>query len=309
MPVLNVTGTSSDLESVVNHINTVVNEGRLIAASETSFTFRVFQRTVEFTGTGFDFVDDQPLFGTVTALRGGRFADGTTEFTIDGLQFGASLLTIAIQSEDGGSPAALESLLLSENYTFVGGSGADVLVPTAETDPGVPVDFSGNDRFVLRNGRDLLDSGGGDDSVFGGGGRDNLFGGSGNDFLTGGGDKDRINGGRGKDEIVGGRGADALFGSGGADRLSGGAGNDKIFGNEGRDVLTGGAGADVFRFRPGDGPDRITDFEDGTDRFRMLGTTYEIVERSDGTVRIQYDGGRIILTGIEHGQITDADFL
>ncbi|KIQ71403.1 RTX toxin (plasmid) [Wenxinia marina DSM 24838] len=60
-----------------------------------------------------------------------------------------------------------------------------------------------------------------------------------------------------------------IIGNGQRNALEGGAGDDELIGAGGTDILTGGAGADVFRFteRPGaDGPDRITDFESGTDR-------------------------------------------
>ncbi|GGL78708.1 calcium-binding protein [Wenxinia marina] len=62
--------------------------------------------------------------------------------------------------------------------------------------------------------------------------------------------------------------ANRIIGNDQRNILSGMGGDDELIGGGGTDILTGGAGADVFRFaeRPGaDGPDRITDFETGTD--------------------------------------------
>ena len=63
------------------------------------------------------------------------------------------------------------------------------------------------------------------------------------------------------DVLDGGMGGDVLLGRGGDDRLSGGDGNDRLEGGAGNDTLEGGAGSDLFRFDPGAGSDRITDFD------------------------------------------------
>jgi Ca2+-binding RTX toxin-like protein len=66
--------------------------------------------------------------------------------------------------------------------------------------------------------------------------------------------------------ITGGRGEDVLTGTSGKDGLSGGLGSD---------TLTGGSGMDLFEYNtPGDGPDLITDFEAGTDQFRIDGGNF-----------------------------------
>ncbi|MEG4801005.1 cadherin-like domain-containing protein [Microcoleus sp. ARI1-A2] len=65
--------------------------------------------------------------------------------------------------------------------------------------------------------------------------------------------------------------ADILNGGGGADTITGGGGADTITGGGGADILTGGSGADIFAFKaPGDGPDTITDFTFGTDKFQFV---------------------------------------
>jgi Ca2+-binding RTX toxin-like protein len=70
----------------------------------------------------------------------------------------------------------------------------------------------------------------------------------------------------GRDNISGTAGNDFLFGQSGNDTLDGGDGNDVLNGGAGSDTLTGGKGKDVFyRYRLNRAPDRITDFEIGTD--------------------------------------------
>ncbi|MDB9371963.1 calcium-binding protein [Nodularia sphaerocarpa] len=86
----------------------------------------------------------------------------------------------------------------------------------------------------------VVDLGGGNDTFIGGIGRDNVSGGSGNDYISGLGGNDLLNGNDGDDILVG------------------GAGND---------TLTGGNGKDLFLFySPGDGIDRITDFNPADDK-------------------------------------------
>ena len=64
----------------------------------------------------------------------------------------------------------------------------------------------------------------------------------------------------------GGGGHDYLTGGAGLDALNGGAGDDTLEGGRGFDVLTGGAGLDHFVFNAGDGPDLVTDFQQGVDK-------------------------------------------
>lgn len=204
---------------------------------------------------------------------------------------------------------------------------ADVLVGTAKGED--IVGLGGDDQIRARSGDDVVRGGDGNDTMFGGDGADLLIGGTGNDtlvgnkgtdtlkgnkgddLLKGGGhaDKilgqagnDRISGGVGADVLIGGSGADTLKGDGGDDRLKGGNGSDSLnggakddvlVGGAGNDVLTGGPGRDVFRFREGDGQDRILDFEVGEDRLD-IGT-------SPGPVSIVQDGENVVLTfhGVE----------
>lgn len=101
--------------------------------------------------------------------------------------------------------------------------------------------------------------------------------------LTGNGQTNRITG-SGKisfgDTLLGEGGNDRLVGLSGNDQIEGGDGRDRIFGNSGDDVLVGGAGfdrltgqfgADVFVHNPGDGVDRITDFNTAFDVLGLRG--------------------------------------
>lgn len=92
-----------------------------------------------------------------------------------------------------------------------------------------------------------------------------LDGGNGKDELSGTAGEDILSGGNGTDTLYGLAGHDALFGGNGGDHLLGGIGNDLLVGGHGSDLLEGGAGADVFRVGPGDGTDRIVDFQTGVD--------------------------------------------
>jgi Ca2+-binding RTX toxin-like protein len=74
------------------------------------------------------------------------------------------------------------------------------------------------------------------------------------------------------DQITGSDGKNQLSGLNGLDTLSGLNGDDSLTGGLGADRLTGGSGRDRFlfdhggRFSPGQGVDRITDFEKGRDK-------------------------------------------
>ncbi|MEM1398927.1 MAG: hypothetical protein AAGF58_03560, partial [Pseudomonadota bacterium] len=68
-------------------------------------------------------------------------------------------------------------------------------------------------------------------------------------------------------------GDDVVRGYGGNDTLIGGQGDDTLRGEAGDDVLTGNEGADVVRIRSGkwgQGDDRVTDFEVGTDKIALV---------------------------------------
>ncbi|MEG4497977.1 calcium-binding protein [Microcoleus sp. F10-C6] len=69
--------------------------------------------------------------------------------------------------------------------------------------------------------------------------------------------------------------ADIINGGGGADIINGGSGADIINGGSGADILTGGAGADIFVYKAaGEGPDTITDFTFGVDKFQFVSSAF-----------------------------------
>lgn len=61
--------------------------------------------------------------------------------------------------------------------------------------------------------------------------------------------------------VIGSKGANSLNGMVGNDVVKGKGGDDLISGDTGNDVMIGGAGQDQFQFDPGDGKDRILDFD------------------------------------------------
>ncbi|WP_263974683.1 M10 family metallopeptidase C-terminal domain-containing protein [Pseudomonas sp. Marseille-Q5115] len=101
------------------------------------------------------------------------------------------------------------------------------------------------------------------------------------------------------DTLTGSRSDEFISGGEGRDRIDGGAGNDVITGGAGADNLTGGTGSDVFRFTglsdsyrtsTTSYSDRITDFNDATDRLDLtaLGLT-GLGNGHDGTVKVTYN--------------------
>lgn len=163
----------------------------------------------------------------------------------------------------------------------------------------------GNDVFHFRAGNNLGFGGTGADTMQGGADPDTMFGEAGNDVLSGAGGNDRMLGGDGNDILSGGAGIDLLLGD---------AGDDVLEGGRDTDYLTGGAGADLFRFRAGDGIDRIRDFEIGIDRIEIGGagadTRFEdlsFVVLSQG-LWVDYGRGAILLEGLSGG-VTAADFV
>ncbi|MYM56842.1 S8 family serine peptidase [Thalassovita mangrovi] len=108
-------------------------------------------------------------------------------------------------------------------------------------------------------------------------------------------------------ELVGGAAAQNLIGSSVSDAIEGGGGDDTVDGAAGDDTLTGGDGGDSYRYRFGDGSDRIVEAigAAGTDvlRFEDLaredvtfyrhGGTLEILLSDDAMISVdaQLDGG------------------
>ena len=225
---------------------------------------------------------------TLGANFSGTF-DGTGYTYIDG-----SAATVGIEI-NGGDAAS----------TIYGGSGNDTLRGGRDDDliyGGSGDDYlwggAGNDSLLGQQGNDTLDGGSGNDSLLGAEGNDSLSGGSGNDTLWGGEDDDTLLGGSGDDLLRGGEGVDELYG---------GTGNNTLWGDGGNDSLYGGDGADVFVYKPGDGRDRIFDY-DSDDMLIILkadgseGGTYTDATFKNNKLTLTIDGGgTVIFDGVKSG--------
>jgi Ca2+-binding RTX toxin-like protein len=93
----------------------------------------------------------------------------------------------------------------------------------------------------------------------------------------------------------------------------GGNGRDTLESRGGHDVLTGGAGADSFVFLGRTGDRRITDFDPDTDQLtlQIANLTQSDTSLTDtGTgLRISWDGGSVLLEGLDLGDFTQDDIL
>ncbi|WP_445248809.1 beta strand repeat-containing protein, partial [Microcoleus sp. OTE_8_concoct_300] len=148
--------------------------------------------------------------------------------------------------------------------TVMGGAGSD----NCGGDDGDDTVMGGDDDDTVMggDGNDACMGDDGDDSVMGGAGDDSLMGGDGDDTLVTGEGNDMADGGGGDDSVGGG-------GGGGDDTLMGGDGNDTIVGGTGNNTCVGGAGDDVFVLSnpTSGGSSVITDYEDGEDKFLLVG--------------------------------------
>ncbi len=176
--------------------------------------------------------------------------------------------------------------------TIEGGNGDDVFFGDWGND--VINARLGNDLVFGGDQFDTISAGEGQDTVFGGNGRNLIFLNQGNDLFNDnaqGGElgqdtvfagfgNDTIEGGNGNDQFYGEWGDDLIFACLGDDTVGGGGGNDTINGGGGSDTLTGAEGTDTFVFNAFDaitGTDLVTDFELGTDVFRLEGATAEAI--------------------------------
>ncbi len=89
---------------------------------------------------------------------------------------------------------------------------------------------------------------------------------------------ENLTGSRLPDYLLGSNGDNVLSGGRGIDRLEGRGGDDTLIGGAQDDNLKGGPGADVFVLAPGDGYDRIVDWEDGLDRLDLAAFSLDWAE-------------------------------
>ncbi|MEM7547519.1 MAG: LamG-like jellyroll fold domain-containing protein [Pseudomonadota bacterium] len=172
---------------------------------------------------------------------------------------------------------------------------------------------AGKDTMVGTNDDDYLLGSYGKDKLKGMAGNDVLDGGVGKDKLKGGGGNDDLHGGKGKDKLIGGGDDDMIFGGKGKDVLKGGAGNDTLDGGGGKDILVGGTGADQFTFGLKSALDIVRDFKDGEDKIAITApyVAFEdlAINRQGNDTHIKYDGGKILLKGVNVNEITEDDFI
>jgi RTX calcium-binding nonapeptide repeat (4 copies) len=175
----------------------------------------------------------------------------------------------------------------SENELIVGEDGFDIIVGLAGRDTlqggsnESQFGNDGSDDWIFGNqdddeitsgkGNDVVFAGKGNDRAWGGTGRDILLGNIGDDCIRGEAENDTVFGNTGNDIVTGGDDDDWLHGGKENDTLFGGNGNDILRGDLGNDSLVGGSGGDRFDVRPGDGSDRISDFENGRDLIGLAG--------------------------------------
>ena len=123
----------------------------------------------------------------------------------------------------------------------------------------------------------------------------NIVGNDSSNSITGTSDEDIIDGGANNDTIRGGNGNDSLIGGKGKDYLYGGEGNDTLWGGKGDDYLYGGEGADLFIYEPGDGVDRIYNYDANFDTIKLLSGTVKNSEAVGNDIVFTIGIGKIVL--------------
>lgn len=291
MPIITFApGVASSPLLIDSLIDTFIFGASITSASATLVTAQSGPVTYALSGTGFTFGSSGFTGGLVDQLVT-RDA-GLLQVTVSNIGLAAlSIQTAALQESSGTDTAALENLLLAQNWTYNGNANADVLLATDTSADGVLLNLRGNDLF---------NTGGGNDNVFLGDGNDTAHGGTGNDRVNGGSGLDLLYGDAGADVLYGGIQDDRLWGNAGNDRLFGGAGRDVLFGGTGDDQMKGDAGVDRFVFQVGDNQDQILDFVLGVDRIDFAPGVVSSFQNFAGQTLVLYGpgGDSVLLSGI-----------
>ena len=204
-----------------------------------------------------------------------------------------------------------------------GGNGADMVdyraaagAVTLDLNTGIHTGEAAGDTFTAVE-RWLLSNA--SDSFFGSAAAEQVDGYDGDDALDGGDGNDSLRGLNGADTINGDGGNDTLQGGVGNDVINGGDGFDKIYGDAGNDTLTGGADAGdqfIWSANANLGSDHITDFQDGLDMIRLVGTGATqfsdllIGTNGSGWATITLANGTVItLDGVLASAVDASDFL
>ncbi|MEM9246514.1 MAG: calcium-binding protein [Cyanobacteria bacterium P01_F01_bin.153] len=208
--------------------------------------------------------------------------------------------TVANQIADGPLSSRLEGV--QANDLITAGQGNDLVFG-----------FGGNDYLFGGMGNDTILGGAGNDSLSGDFGDDFLFAGPGQDLLIGRSGVDVINGNQGNDTLGGGEGNDILFGGKNEDVLAGGVGNDILFGDLGNDTLLGGVDVDQYAIAANGGTDVILDYEDGTDKFLLVGgLTFDAIRLVGTSTGATINVGDTVLASVLNvtlSQLDSSDFL
>lgn len=250
-------------------------------------------------GTGFslDPVTEEPTGGTITSMT---FKENGIQAQITGISLDFPTFVAALDAVNSPSDTGqLDALFAQYAWTIDATKAVAGVFHLDAVSPLKPVTLKGSAYD------DLLQGGDAADKMVGNGGADALAGGGGNDKLFGGAGADMLEGGRGQDLAVGGGGRDMLWGGRGTDRLNGGRGDD---------FLDGGLGADLFIFngRANEGSDVIADFDDGFDRIRIAGASFDdltIANGADGAVVTLASGTEITLLDVDAASLDASDFI
>lgn len=198
-----------------------------------------------------------------------------------------------------------------EGVVIRGGAGVDVLNFTGFS-KGVTFSLNGTGKA-----QEVAEGSGffsefGIENLNGSSKNDKLIGDKGANVLSGRNGADTLIGGDQRDTLRGDNGADKLQGQNGWDTLIGGKGNDILNGGRGNDNLTGNAGADIFVFQKFSGTDSVQDFQDGTDKLRLVDHTGGFgdltIADAGNNLKITHDNGMIVLSGQAGTVLTSADF-
>ncbi|SFH74800.1 calcium-binding protein [Albimonas pacifica] len=227
-----------------------------------------------------------------------------------------SAAQVGVIFTDGAGTLFNSGVIVGRGGTSVDASNEADVVRNAGGLMGDVILDAGDDVYVAVRGGFVdgtVTGGDGADRLTGASAEDAFSGGAGADLLRGRGGEDALDGGDDRDELAGGGGDDLLQGGAANDVLRGGAGDDVLDGDGGRDRLFGGEGADRFVFEPGEGIDRVFDFQNDVDLLDL--SAYEIANKAafkaltsveDGDLVINLGGGgEVTLEGVKLRQILD----
>jgi len=294
-------GHTGGFADLVDLVDGLITESTITGFSATTIT--LIAVPYQFVVSGAGFTAGATPSGPV--LTGGVIDSisviiaGVPSINVSGLALPVVDLMTAVQAEElGVNPAAIETLLLTMDWTFNGGAAPDVLLPGTLSGDGVPINMTGDDRINLGAGRDRFFAGDGNDTVNGGLGNDVVWGGLGDD---------RLYGQNGNDVLRGEQGNDLLRGGVGRDTLTGGAGTDTLFGDADEDTFVF---SNIAHLGIGATRDIIRDFVSDFDVIDLRGTGAKglitgpftgvagqmkfVTNGANGTLRIDADGDKVI---------------